>query len=85
MGINANMLVPVPITKKILLKDKNSACLPNALPTKVLQTIKPLLPVLTKIINLSLVEGVFIEEWKVWPSTTQEARTGSDKQKLQAS
>ena len=27
MGINANILVPVPITKKILLKDKNSACL----------------------------------------------------------
>ena len=27
MDINANMLVPVPITKKILLKDKNSACL----------------------------------------------------------
>ena len=27
MGINDNMLVPVPITKKIPLKDKNSACL----------------------------------------------------------
>ena len=27
MGINANMLVPVPITKKIPLKDKNSGCL----------------------------------------------------------
>ena len=27
MGVNANMLVPVPITKKIPLKNKNSACL----------------------------------------------------------
>ena len=27
MGVNANMLVPVPITKKILWKDKNHACL----------------------------------------------------------
>ena len=26
-GVNANMLVPVPITKKIPLKDKSSACL----------------------------------------------------------
>ena len=31
MGINANMLVPVPITKKILLKDQNSPCLPMSL------------------------------------------------------
>ena len=26
-GVNANMIVPVPITKKIPLKDKNSVCL----------------------------------------------------------
>ena len=38
----------------------------DVLPTKVLkEIIKPLLSLLTKIINLSLSEGLFVEEWKV--------------------
>ena len=43
----------------------SKSCELDALSTRVLKDIKPLLPVLTKIVNLSLVEGVFIEEWKV--------------------
>ena len=31
MRVNANMLVPVPITKKIPLKDKNNACIQMSL------------------------------------------------------
>ena len=38
----------------------------DVLPTKVLkEIIKSLLPLLTKIINLLLTEGLFVEEWKV--------------------
>ena len=38
----------------------------DAIPTKVLKEIStPLLPLLTKIINLLLTEGMFAEEWKV--------------------
>ena len=44
----------------------SQSCELEVLPTKVLkEIIKPLLPVLTKIINLSLVEGVFVGECKV--------------------
>ena len=42
------------------------SCKLDALPTKVLKDIAtPLLPLLTKIINLLLTEGMFVEEWKV--------------------
>ena len=42
------------------------SCKLDVLPTKVLKDIvTPLLPLLTKIINLSLTEGLFVEEWKV--------------------
>ena len=41
-------------------------CELDVLPTKVLkEIIKPLHPLLTKMINLSLTEGLFVEKWKV--------------------
>ena len=44
----------------------SKSCELDAFSTKVLkEIIKPLLPVLTKIINLSLIKGLFVEEWKV--------------------
>ena len=44
----------------------SKTCELDALPTKVLkEIIKPPVPVLTKIINLSLIKGLFVEEWKV--------------------
>ena len=52
--------------KKIIMPMPSKSCELDALPTKVLkEIIKPLLPLLTKIIDLSLIEGVFVEEWKV--------------------
>ena len=66
----------------------SKSCELDVLPTEMLnEVIKPLLPVLTKIISLSLVEGVFVEEWKVAIICPlhKDARTGSDKQNLQAS
>ena len=42
------------------------SCKLDVLQTKVLkEIIKPLLPMLTKIINLLLTKGLFVEEWKV--------------------
>ena len=42
------------------------SCKFDVLPTKVLKDIiTPLLPLLTKIINLLLTEGLFVQEWKV--------------------
>ena len=52
--------------EKIIMSMPSKSCELNVLSTKVLkEIIKPLLPVLTKITNLSLMEGVFVEEWKV--------------------
>ena len=52
--------------EKIIMSMPSKSYELDALPTKVLKdVIKPLLPMLTKMVNLSLVEWVFIEEWKV--------------------
>ena len=52
--------------EKIIMSIPSKSRELDALPTKVLKEItKPLFPVLTKIINLSLIEGMFVEEWKV--------------------
>ena len=52
--------------KKIIMSMPTKSCKLDVLPTKVLKdTVTPMLPLLTKIINLSLTEGLFVEEWKV--------------------
>ena len=52
--------------KKIIMSIPTKSCKLDVLPTKVLkEIIKPLLPTFTKIINLSLTEGLFVEEWKI--------------------
>ena len=52
--------------KKIIMSMPTKSCKLDVMPTKVLkEIIKPLLPLLTKMINLSLTEGLFVEEWKV--------------------
>ena len=52
--------------EKIIMSMPTKSCKLDAIPTKVLKEIStPLLPLLTKIINLSLTEGLFAEEWKV--------------------
>ena len=52
--------------EKIIMSMPAKSCKLDALPTKVLKDIAiPLLPLHTKIINLSLTEGMFAEEWKV--------------------
>ena len=52
--------------EKIIMSMPTKSCKLDVLPTKVLKGIvTPMLPLLTKIINLSLTEGQFVEEWKV--------------------
>ena len=52
--------------EKIIMSMPTKSCILDVLPTKVLKDIvTPMLPLLTKIINLSLSEGLFVEEWKV--------------------
>ena len=52
--------------EKIVMSMPTKSCKLDVLPTKVLKDIvTPMLPLLTKIINLSLTEGLFAEEWKV--------------------
>ena len=52
--------------EKIIMSMPTKSCRLDALPTKVLKDIViPLLPLLTKIINMLLTEGMFAEEWKV--------------------
>ena len=52
--------------EKLYMSMPTKFCKLDVLPTKVLkEIIKPLLPLLTKIIILSLTEGLFVEEWKV--------------------
>ena len=52
--------------EKVIMSMPSKSCVLDALTAKVLKELmKPLLPVLTKTVNLSLVEGVFIEEWKL--------------------
>ena len=52
--------------EKIIMSILTKSCKLDVLPTKVLKDIvTPLLPLLTKIINLSLTEGMFAEECKV--------------------
>ena len=52
--------------EKIIMSMPTKSCKLDVLPTKVLKDIiTPLLPLLTKIINLLLTEGLFVEEWKV--------------------
>ena len=52
--------------EKIIKSMPTKSCRLDTLPTKVLKDIViPLLPLLTKIINMSLTEGRFAEEWKV--------------------
>ena len=49
-----------------IMSMSTKSCTLDILPTKVLKDIiKPLLPLPKKIINLSLTEGLFVEEWKV--------------------
>ena len=62
---NFTMLVEDEV-EKIIMSMPTKFCKLDVLPTKVLkEIIKPLLPLLTKIINLLLTEGLFVEEWKV--------------------
>ena len=52
--------------EKIIMSMPTKSCKLDVLPTKVVKdTVTPMLPLLTKIINLSLTEGLFVEEWKV--------------------
>ena len=52
--------------EKIIMSMPTKSCKLDVLPTKVHKDIvTPMLPLLTKIINLSLTEGLFVEEWKV--------------------
>ena len=52
--------------EKIITSMPTKSCKLDALPTKVCKDIvTPMLPLLTKIINLLLTEGLFVEEWKV--------------------
>ena len=52
--------------ERIIMSMPTKSCKLDVLPTKALKDIiTPLLPLLTKIINLSLTEGLFVEEWKV--------------------
>ena len=52
--------------EKIVMSMPTKSCKLDVLPTKVLKDIvTPMLPLLTKIINLLLTEGLFAEEWKV--------------------
>ena len=52
--------------KKVIMSMPIKSCKLDVLPTKVLKDIiTPLLPLLTKIINLLLTEGLFVQEWKV--------------------
>ena len=57
--------------EKIIMSMPTKSCGLDVLPTKVLKDIViPLWPLLIKIINISLTEGMFAEEWKVaiiWP------------------
>ena len=52
--------------EKIIMSMPTKSCKLDVLPTKVLkEIIKSLLHLLTKIINISLTEGLFVEEWKL--------------------
>ena len=52
--------------EKMIMSMPTKSCKLDVLPTKVLKDIvTPLLPLCTKIINLLLTEGLFVEEWKV--------------------
>ena len=52
--------------EKIIMSMPTKSCKLAVLPTKVLKDIiTPLLPLLTKIINLLLTKGLFVDEWKV--------------------
>ena len=52
--------------EKIIMSMSTKSYKLDAIPTKVLKEIStPLLPLLTKITNLLLTEGLFAEEWKV--------------------
>ena len=63
--VNFTKLAEDKVEKNIMSMPTKS-CKLDVLPTKVLKdNITPLLPLLTKIINLSLTEGLFVEEWKV--------------------
>ena len=62
---NFTMLVKDEV-EKIIMSMPTKSCKLDVLPTKVLkEIIKPLLPLLTKIINLLLTEELFVKEWKV--------------------
>ena len=62
---NFNRL-PEDEVEKITMSMPSISCKLDVLPTKVLkEIIKILFPLLTKIINLSLSEGLFVKEWKV--------------------
>ena len=52
--------------EKIIMSMPTKSCKLDVLPTRVLKDIvTPMLSQLTKIINLLLFEGLFVEEWKV--------------------
>ena len=51
--------------KKIISKMKTKSCELDALPTHILkEMLDDLLPTITKIINISLTNGIFIDKWK---------------------
>ncbi len=52
--------------RKLVLESKTTSCALDPIPTSLLkQCIDCILPVLTKMVNLSLQTGVFPEEWKL--------------------
>ena len=54
---------------KTLIKGMSTkSCELDAMPTNILKNdiiLKKILPVITKLINLSLLQGVFAKEWKI--------------------
>ena len=51
--------------KKLISKMKTKTCELDVLPTHILKVIlDDLLPSITKIINISLTKGIFIDKWK---------------------
>ena len=58
-------LLTVQDVKALIEKDSNKSCYLDPMPTQlVLSCLDSLLPVLTRIINLSLESGVFATDWK---------------------
>ena len=51
--------------RKIIMKSKPTTCPSDPIPTKLIkENIDILLPIITKIVNLSLLTGTFSDEWK---------------------